>query len=108
MGGRWSNYSDQDENLLSFRACMKLAQDAALSKMWINIGKQWYTPEEFRVLARNSVKVNSAYDKTTIEKNTVHIKNPINIIPRMELKIKEMQEKKYEFEQRVKQYYENH
>ncbi len=106
--GRWSNYNDQDENLLSFRACMKLAQDATLSKMWINIGNQWYTPEEFRIIVRKSIKPNSDGNRTTLQKNSVRIKNPLNIIPRMEAKIKEMQAIKDEFERRVKEYYKNH
>ena len=101
--GRWQN-SDEDK-YLSFRACMKLAQDATLSKLWINIGHDWFTPEEFRVLAEKKVIKHSVGDQTSLKIKEVKIKDPRTIPDRMQTKIDEMVQKKIEFEMRIKQYY---
>lgn len=101
--GRWS----QDDNKhLSLRACMKLAQEATMNKVWINIGKEWYTPEEFRMLAEKQV-VKYSDGMTTLEAEKVKLKDPRQIIPRMEQRIKEMVEIKESFAKKVNDYYKN-
>lgn len=62
-------------------------------------------PEEFRVIARQKIKQHSTGMETSLKIDEVKIKDPRPIVPRMEQKIREMELKKKEFEQRVNDYY---
>lgn len=101
--GRWG--TNDDTNFLSFRACMKLAQDGTMANLWLNIGHDWFTPEEFRTFAEKQIIKYSDGTLTALESDMVKLKDPRTIIPRMEQKIREMELKKKEFEQRVNDYY---
>lgn len=85
-----------------------MAKEAARAKMWINYGKEWYTPEEFINLAR-ATDVNG---NTRFEYEKVKISDPIAVIGRMQQLVRdrfteldELQKKVNDFAIKVAAYY---
>lgn len=100
----WKRGNAQDEDFMSIQSCRKLAEEEKLAGYWINIGREWFTPEEFETMAENSLMLENP-NKTNINFNEVKIKDPRPIVGRMQAEIQKMIDKKEAFEKRVRDYY---
>lgn len=98
---RWDNPT---EGKLTKIACKKLSFEAKKAGLWIHVGKEWYTPEEFETAAeRSNIR---DYPKVSIfDQSTTKMGDPRKIINRMQDHINQLQSKKKEFENRVNEYF---
>lgn len=98
---RWDNPT---EGKLTKIACKKLAYEAKQADLWIYVGKNWYTPEEFLIAAKMS-NVPDHSNFSTFEMDKTKMGNPKVILNRMQDHIDQLQKKKNEFEKKVNEYF---
>ncbi|MBX9449817.1 MAG: hypothetical protein KL787_08900 [Taibaiella sp.] len=84
--------------------CRKMATEAKINRLWINVGKEWYTHEEFPQAAeRNKNTLYPFYTTYLIE--DIKLRDPRTIIEKMNLRVEHIIQARDEFLRKVKEYY---
>lgn len=92
------------EKNLSVGAAKKLIQEAKLSRLWIVIGKSWFSPEEFAEHYPTKLIPNRP-DKIAYYEDSVKLQDPVSAISKAKVHINKQIEALTEFSVKVAKYY---
>ncbi|MDA3614695.1 hypothetical protein [Polluticaenibacter yanchengensis] len=114
MGLRENIIRSQYDEYATVVYCEKMAKEAAMTKCFINVKKQWFTPNEFKEFVKAQARPGEMYGHLTyILLRDIRIRDPReNIIRRMnehiertKQHVKDLERKRDEFAKRINDYY---
>ena len=81
-----------------------MATEAKINRLWINVGKEWYTHEEFPLAAeRNKNSYHPHHTKYLIR--DIKLRDPRTIIEKMNQRVEYIIQARNEFVGKVRDYY---
>ncbi|OJV51672.1 MAG: hypothetical protein BGO31_00260 [Bacteroidetes bacterium 43-16] len=95
-----------EELYLSKEECRAIAKNAKNNSCWVNYKKEWFTPDEF-VQAANSQDIYMHPGYTRFETKAAKIKDPRDMIPRLDARLQELKDIRDQFANKVEDYYMN-
>lgn len=84
---------------------LEMAKEAKRIKVWINIEKNWYTPEEFTALVNSLQSPPESYLCVPIRKGAIKLKDPLDAVQRMRDELNKKEQALVDFSARITKYY---
>ena len=88
------------DEFLTWKALDRFVYEAKRNKVWFNMGREWYSPDEFMEIAKSLGPANLK-EFTKIQRYGFKLRNPIPIINKMRDHLDQQERKLAEFATRV-------